>query len=167
MAKALSLARAGKLREAQAMIAGERAIPDHPIALEALAALVTSEGDYLRALKLWELLLQRDPNHPEARRMVAAIGLWVSRPPWMKYVPLTAATLVALLFAGLLWAFASTSEPPPKPRAVPAAVESPVARPPAQSQPQSAPAITPRPAPPPTVAFPTPTTTQRRRNSGR
>lgn len=167
MAKALSLARVGKLRDAQAMIAGDRAIPEHPIALEALAALVTSEGDYLRALKLWELLLQRDPHHPEARRMVSAIELWLSRPSWMRYLPLATATIVALLVAGFLWAIVSTSEEPsPKPRTSPAAVGSPVARPPAQATPvqQTAPALTPRPAPPPTVTFPPSGTTQRRRN---
>jgi hypothetical protein len=113
MAKAMGLARSGKLRDAQALLAAERTIPDHPVALQALAALVTSEGDYVRALKLWELLLQRDPHHPEAKRMVQAIELWLSRPPWMRYWMLGAATLCAVAIAGFFWLLASPAAPAP------------------------------------------------------
>jgi hypothetical protein len=115
MAKALALARRGKLRDAQAVIAGDRAIPDEPLALEAVAALATGEGDYVRARKLWELLRQRSPGHPEANRMISAIDLWQSRPIWMRYVPWAAGVAGALvLILMLLWAL-DASAPKPAP----------------------------------------------------
>lgn len=119
LAKAMALARAGRYREAQSLIAGDRTIPDHPLELHALASLVTSEGDYLRALKLWELLLQKDPQHGEARRMIDAIELWLSRSSWMRYWQLGAATLAALLVAVILWV--TTSGPATPSRPVPSA----------------------------------------------
>ena len=84
LSKAMALARAGQLAEAQKIVADERTIPDDMLALHALAALVTSQGDYLRALKLWELVLQRDPAHAEAKRMISAIELWITRPTWYR-----------------------------------------------------------------------------------
>jgi hypothetical protein len=145
MAKAMSLARSGKIREAQSLIAGDRTIPDHPLALHALASLVTSEGDYLRALKLWELLLQREPHHAEARRMVDSIELWLSRPAWMRYWPLAASTLVAVIAAAIFWVFAASG-----PRSAPGTPARPT---PTEASPFTA---SPRPTQPPVRATPTP-----------
>ena len=69
--KALDLARRGKIKAAQAVLENEGAPPENPVELHALAALVTREGDYLRALRLWRLLLEREPGHYEAKRMIA------------------------------------------------------------------------------------------------
>ena len=172
MAKALSLARDGKLRDAQALISGERTIPDHPLELHALASLVTTEGDYLRALKLWELLLQREPHHAEARRMVDAIELWLSRPSWMRYWGLVAVTGVAMFFAGLFWIFASGGTTAPREPA--AGYEAPISAPEAESRAVTErPTPTPTPAPvyqanpAPTVTFPGATGTQRKRSNPR
>lgn len=129
-AKAMSLARHGRNKEAQAVLAGDRAIPEDTASLQLLAALVTDEGDYLRALRLWQQLLQRDPDHAEARRMVEAIELWLSRPSWMKYAPLGAATIAALVVAGLFWILASGPTP-----STPGPISAPVATSPIQSRP--------------------------------
>lgn len=179
MAKAMGLARSGKVREAQSLIAGDRTIPDHPLALQALAALVTSEGDYVRALKLWELLLQRDPHHPEARRMIGAIELWLGRPPWMRYWVLGATTLCALLVAAAFWALASAPAAPVKP-GPPSVVTTPVLAPEPQrrSEPLPASALNPGVAPaqsrtpaatsnPPMVTFPSSSSTTKKRNGSR
>lgn len=108
IAKAMALARAGRLRDAQKVVADERTIPDDMLALHALAALVTSEGDYLRALKLWELLLQRDPGHAEARRMIEAIEVWLIRPSWFRYLPAIGG-VAAVLVAGLIFVLATST----------------------------------------------------------
>jgi negative regulator of sigma E activity len=109
--KALSLARHGKMRAAQALLGNESALPEKPVELHALAALVTSEGDYSRALRLWRLLLQREPGHREARRMIASIELWLSRPPWVRYVPAGAAAVAVLVVAIVLMAALGGSPP--------------------------------------------------------
>jgi hypothetical protein len=128
--KASNLARQGKMRAAQAVLAAEGTVPENPVEHHALAALVTSEGNYRRALRLWQQLLQRDPRHAEARRMIAAIELWLSRPPWVRFVPAGAAVMFLLLVAAVV-ALAGGSPPPPV-KAVPpppAAVSSPSSSP--------------------------------------
>ena len=106
LTQALNLARRGRLREAEAAITGGGGVPQDAVALHALAALATAGGDFRRALQLWRLLLQRDPAHRDARRMIAAIELWLARPLWMQFVPWIAGTVfVALLGGVLLWAF--------------------------------------------------------------
>ena len=128
--KASNLARQGKMRAAQALLAAEGTVPENPVEHHALAALVTSEGNYRRALLLWQQLLQRDPRHAEARRMVAAIELWLSRPAWVRYVPAGAVVLLLLLVAAVV-ALAGGSPPPPvKPAPPPpAALSSPAPAP--------------------------------------
>jgi len=103
LVQALHLARRGRLRDAQAAVAPEGAPPANPTELHALAALLTGQGDYLRALPLWRLLRERDAFNDEAARMIAAIELWQARPPWMKYViPAAGALLGVALLIGLL-----------------------------------------------------------------
>ena len=87
LSKALGLARQGRLREAQQMLAAEGTLPENALELHALAALATGEGDYTRALRLWRLLLQREPGHAEAKRMIDSIELWLSRPAWFQFIP--------------------------------------------------------------------------------
>ena len=110
--KAMSLARQGKDREAQAMLTADGKLPESPAELHALAALVTREGDYSRALRLWQLLLKREPDHREAQRMIASIELWLSRPPWVPLVPIGGAVLLAMI---LIFALASLGGKPPRP----------------------------------------------------
>jgi hypothetical protein len=105
LAKALALARSGQMKAAQALLAAPGGAPEDPIELHALAALVTSSGDFPRALALWRQLLQREPSHAEARRMIAAIEQWQMRPPWFQFIPIGAVTLgVVLLIVVLLYA---------------------------------------------------------------
>jgi hypothetical protein len=105
LAKALALARSGRMKAAQAVLTVSGGAPDDPIELHALAALVTSAGDLPRALILWRQLLQRDPRHAEARRMISAIELWQVRPAWYGFIPVGAASLgVVLLVIVLLYA---------------------------------------------------------------
>jgi hypothetical protein len=105
LAKALALARSGRMKAAQAVLTVSGGTPDDPIELHALAALVTSAGDFSRALTLWRQLLQREPRHVEARRMIAAIELWQMRPSWYGFIPVGVATLgVVLLVIVLLYA---------------------------------------------------------------
>lgn len=104
MSKAMALARRGQWREAEVAITDGNTEMNDPVALHAVAALVTSEGDYVRALKLWEQLQRIDPGNEEARRMVPAIELWLSRPGWAPYFPYIAGGLVAV-FLGLFLYF--------------------------------------------------------------
>lgn len=119
--KAQRLARQGKLRAAQTVLAAAGTLPDNPVELHALAALVTSEGDYPRALRLWRLLLQREPGHAEARRMLASIELWLSRPAWVRFIPAGSVVLLLVVLAAVLLLAGSASPPAIRPAAVPAA----------------------------------------------
>jgi hypothetical protein len=133
LTKALGLARQGKLKSAQQLLAPNDAVPANTLELHALAALVTHEGDYARALRFWQLLLEREPGHPEARRMIPMIELWQSRPAWQRYVPLGLGTLaVVILGVVVLWAVNTFSAPSP-------------VKPVGSSQ--AAPVITPAPSP--------------------
>lgn len=100
--QAQQLARRGRLREAMAVLAPGGVPPADNTNLQAYAALATGAGDHRTALPLWRLLLERDPQSREARRMIAAIELWQQRPAWMKWIwPLVGvvggATLVVVL----------------------------------------------------------------------
>ena len=136
--KALALARRGRMRAAQSLLAAEEISPENLIELHALAALVTSEGDYPRALRLWRMLLERDPRHAEAKRMIASIERWLSRPPWVRYVPVGAVALIVLVVAivAAIVAFSGRSAPraartaPPPPAALSPAAPKPASAPP-------------------------------------
>jgi hypothetical protein len=130
--KAMNLARRGKMRAAQALLGAEGSAPENLVELHALAALVTSEGDYPRALRLWRLLLDREPRHAEAKRMIASIELWLSRPPWVRYVPAGAMALLVVIVV-VVAALSADSSPPPSPPPPPASLS------PAASRPLSAP----------------------------
>jgi hypothetical protein len=150
LSKALGLARQGRLREAQQLLAADGTLPENPLELHALAALATGDGDYGRAQRLWRLLLQREPGHAEAKRMIDAIELWVMRPSWCRYAPAGAAVLsLTLVFVFLAWMMGS--EPPPAPKPAPRPVV-------------SAPAYTPQSSPPPAITLPS---TAPRRNKNR
>jgi len=146
MAKAMALARRGKWRDAEVAITDGSSDLSDPVALHAVAALVTSEGDYVRALKLWEQLLSLDPNHEEARRMVPAIELWLSRPSWAAYFPYIAGG-VATLIVGLFLYFALSG-----PAYVPVQHTIPTAVNPVET---TAPQTIVAPTPIPVVSFPT------------
>lgn len=167
VAKAMGLTRQGKVKEAEALLAGDRTIPEDDLSLEFLASLATAQGDYLRALRLWEQLLQRAPEHANARKMIDAIELWLSRPSWAKYVPYAGIAAAALIVAGIFWSVASDSSVPP-PRPAKSAVGSPLGVSPGSTS-ASSPIYTPPPrpapsAPTPVVSFPSPKT---QRPSGR
>jgi len=151
LSKALGLARQGKLREAQQMLAAEGTLPENALELHALAALATGEGDYTRAQRLWRLLLQREPGHAEAKRMIDSIELWLSRPAWFQFIPVGLSVFaVGLVIVFVAWAMGG-DEPAP-----------------AQSAPRaviSAPAVETQSSPPPTVGFPSTTPTDRRRRN--
>jgi hypothetical protein len=115
LSQALGLARRGRLREAQQLLAAEGTLPEDQLELHALAALATGEGDYSRALRLWRLLLQRQPGHAEAKHMIDCIELWLSRPPWFKYIPVG---LIAL-GVGVLVSLVALLANSPKPVAAP------------------------------------------------
>jgi hypothetical protein len=144
--KALNLSRRGKMRAAQSLLVAEETAPENLVELHALAALVTSEGDYPRALRLWRLLLERDPRHAEAGKMVASIELWQSRPPWVRYVPAGAAALIVVIIAAVV-IFSSGSPPPPAraaPRPPPVLAPSGSSQAPAAQQPVTAPSASKR-----------------------
>jgi hypothetical protein len=128
MAKALALARKGKYQEAETTLIPNGTPPAESVLLHAQAALVTSSGDYARALQLWRSLLEHDSQNAEARRMIASIELWLSRPSWMRFIPLVAAVAGALiLFLGLLWALSDNAPVPTTKKPVaPAASHAPI-----------------------------------------
>lgn len=119
LTKSLNLARQGRLREAQQLLAAEGTLPENPLELHALAALATGDGDYARAQRLWRLLLQREPGHAEAKRMIDAIDLWQSRPSWFQYLPIGGMVAAVGILIGV-FAWALSDDPPPPPRATPA-----------------------------------------------
>jgi hypothetical protein len=143
LGKSLGLARQGRLREAQQLLAAEGTLPDSSLELHALASLATGDGDYSRAQRLWRLLLQREPGHAEAKRMIDAIELWTTRPVWMNYVPIFTMLASGALVLGLVAWLMTDSEPPP------------AAKSPAPHAVQAVPAYTPS-APPPAVNFSVP-----------
>ncbi|MFT3869629.1 MAG: hypothetical protein QM715_14330 [Nibricoccus sp.] len=144
LGKSLGLARQGRLREAQQLLAAEGTLPESSLELHALASLATGDGDYARAQRLWRLLLQREPGHAEAKRMIDAIELWITRPSWMNYLPIFGILASVVLVLGTVaWMMTDTAQP-----ATPA-------KQPAPRPAQVAPAYTPS-APPPTVNFSSP-----------
>lgn len=163
----MSLARQGKVKEAETMIAENQAIPDDLLGLEVLAVIVTSEGDYARGLRLWEQLLQRDPKHPEAKRMVPAIQLWLSRPSWVRYVPAATVVLIVVLVGAVLAALMWESKHAAPARSTAPVGASPVATPSMDTPVQpttpsvSRPAEMGAPSSPPAVSFPPPKKAQR------
>jgi hypothetical protein len=148
--KALSLARRGKLRAAQAFLGAEGTVPENPVELHALAALVTSEGDHPRALRLWRALLEREPGNAEAKRMIASIELWLSRPPWVRFVPAGAVALIVVIAVAAL--ALSGGSPSRKTRAA-----TPPPAPPSSVSPAA-----PRPASPPPQTLTVPGKSKRR-----
>lgn len=116
VAKSMSLARQGKVKEAEALLAVNPSAPVDPLSLEVLAVIVTAQGDYRRGLSLWQQLLRLKPQHAEAKRMVACIELWLGRPSWARYVPAVLATLIALLVIGLFLALTWEPSRPVKSR---------------------------------------------------
>jgi hypothetical protein len=125
LSQALELARHGKLREAQQLLAAAGTLPEDPLELHALAALATGEGDNPRALRLWRLLLQREPGHAEAKRMIGCIELWLSRPPWFSYIPIGLVALGIGIVVSIVMLALSSPEPAPalveRPAVAPAA----------------------------------------------
>lgn len=146
LTKALGLARQGKFQSALQLLAPGDTLPANPVELHALAALVTHQGDYERALRLWRLLLQREPSHPEARRMIPMIELWVNRPAWHRFVPLGAGVLASVILGvAVLWMLGVfNSAAPTKPPATPPVSAAAPAATPAPARP-----VTPSPAPAP------------------
>jgi len=101
--KAEALAQQGLHREAESLLGGTSNPPEDPVLLHALATVVTQQGDFERAARLWRLLQARQPGHREAERMLAAIETWEERPVWVKFAPGAAAALLALGLALWLW----------------------------------------------------------------
>lgn len=162
LSKALGLARGGRLREAQQLLAREGTLPENSTELHALAALATGEGDYARALRLWRLLLQREPGHAEAKRMIDCIELWLSRPPWMGYIPVALAAVAIGIIVSIVIIGTSGPAPVPVPAPRPAITRS-TAAPAYQKTEYTTPAER-----APSVVFPSTTPpAERRRRSGR
>ncbi len=100
--KAEELTRRGQFREAEALLGGGDAQPpDDVLLLHGLATVVTRQGDYLRARRLWRLLQHRQPGHREAERMLAALECWEERPLWVRFAP--AASVALLVLGGSIW----------------------------------------------------------------
>jgi len=153
LSKALGMARQGLLREAQQLLAADGTLPENALELHALAALATGDGDYGRAQRLWRLLLQREPGHAEAKRMIDAIELWVTRPAWCRYIPAGVAVLsLVLVFVFLAWMMGG--EPPPAPKR-------------AQQPVVAAPTYAPQSSPPPAITLPSTRPAEPRRNRNR
>lgn len=123
LAHALDLARRGEYRAAQRALSANGEPPDNATALHAYAAVITATGDYPRALHFWRLLRTRDPRHPEAARMIAAIELWQNRPPWYRFIPAGAAAAIVLIVAVVAWS--ALSAPAAKPKPAPASMVAP------------------------------------------
>lgn len=101
--KARELANQGRLREAEALLGGAENPSADPSLLHHLAVIVTRQGDYPRARRLWRQLEQVRPGDAEALRMIDAIETWQDRPVWVGYVPAGAACLLVALLALILW----------------------------------------------------------------
>ena len=144
LVKANELARQDRIKEAKDLLAPDGQPPEDSVALETLAALVTREGDYIRALHLWQTLLRREPRHAEALRLIAALEVWMARPPWFQFLPLAAGAALLLVLASAWWALAGR-HPAPENTASPMVAVPTLIRPvnnatPATASPTSAPA---------------------------
>jgi len=133
LSKALGLARRGMLREAQQLLAAEGTLPENALELHALAALATGEGDYNRAQRLWRLLLQREPGHAEAKRMIDSIELWLSRPAWCRFIPVGLGVVALVAVIALVSWMLGGDEPVPVRRTERPAASAPVYVPPSAS----------------------------------
>lgn len=122
--RARELADRGRLREAEAGLAGADSPSANPALLHTLAVIVTRQGDYTRARRLWRQLVQSRPADPEIEGMIEAIEIWQQRPAWVGYLPPAAAALLLGLLTLLLWPRADRD---PHDQARPAAVVQPVA----------------------------------------
>lgn len=110
--KAEELAGQGLFREAEALLAnGGGQPPEDPVLLHALAVVVTRQGDYERARRLWRLLQSRQPGHREAEAMLTAIDTWEERPTWVRFAPAAAAALVVFVLALVLWPSGPSTAP--------------------------------------------------------
>lgn len=141
------LAGAGRLKEAEALLAPDGAPPENPVALHTLAAIVTKTGNYARALALWKMVLQRDAKNVEAREMVVAIETWMSRPAWFRFLPAGAAAAAVVIVAAVFWTISrphpTTPQPAtsaPTPVVAAPAPSAPAARPTAPTTPAGEPA---------------------------
>jgi hypothetical protein len=151
LSKALGLARQGKLREAQQLFAAEGTLPGNSLELHALAALATGEGDYTRAQRLWRLLLQREPGHAEAKRMIDSIELWLSRPAWFQFIPVGLVVFsLGLVIVFVVWIMGGDVPVPVHPAPHPVV---------------TAPAYVPQSSPPPAITFPTTAPADKRRRN--
>lgn len=140
---ARQLAEQGRLREAEAALAGAESASADPALLHTLAVIVTRQGDYSRARRLWRQLEQARPGDVEAERMITAIETWQTRPAWIGYVPVAAACALGLLLAVFFWPYAPAK---PKSYTQPAATVEPLAIVPVAT---AGPASAPLPASPP------------------
>ena len=141
LSKALALAQRGECAAAQRLLSPQGSLPSHNTELQALAALVTTAGDYERALELWRQLLQRQPQNAEARRMIGSIEVWLARPSWAPYVPWACGGAVVLV-ALVLFLTLGSGSPAPKAPVRPAVT-------PVQTVPATTPARRTTPPPPP------------------
>lgn len=160
--RARELADKGRLREAEAGLAGADSSSADPALLHTLAVVVTRQGDYARARRLWRQLAQLRSGDPEIEGMIEAIEIWQERPAWIAYVPHVAAAALSLLLALLFWPRADAGRPE---QARPAFVEpiatvpvTPVATAPVQPVRNTLPslpppAVRPTPEPMPMVTF--------------
>lgn len=155
LAQARELADSGRPDEAERLLApSPAALPDDPLALHALAVIVTRRGDYPRARRLWQHLARAQPGHPEAAAMLDAIDTWTTRPAWMRFTPplvLVAAPAALLLLVAWL-AFAPSRRAPALARPTPAAPVPYAATPPAAPVRPLSVAPPPAAAPPPAPA---------------
>ncbi|MFH1498694.1 MAG: hypothetical protein ABII82_12815 [Verrucomicrobiota bacterium] len=164
--RARELAEQGRLREAEAGLAGADSPSADPRLLHTLAVVVTRQGDYARARRLWRQLAQIRPADPEIEGMIEAIETWQERPSWIGYAPHAATAALSLLLALILWPRAPADHRPDHAR--PAVVEplptvpvTPVVTAPARpAQPVRntlpavpAPVVSPTPEPMPMVTF--------------
>lgn len=157
--RARELADRGRLREAEAGLAGADSPSANPALLHTLAVIVTRQGDHPRARRLWRQLAQVRPGDPEIEGMIEAIEIWQQRPVWVGYLPPAAAALLIGLLTLLLWPRAADAGRDSPEQARPAAVVQPVATVPVTPVVRTAPATPVRntlPAVPVPVATPSP-----------
>ncbi len=170
--KARELADQGRLREAEALLASAESPSADPALLHTLAVIVTRQGDYPRARRLWRQLEQARPGDAEAERMIEAIENWQTRPAWIGYLPATAACAVIAILALVFWSRAGNVAPSDRPASIETIVTVPVT--PVQTVQPATPtparltptAVTPRPVaapePAPIVTFELPPAKPRR-----
>jgi tetratricopeptide (TPR) repeat protein len=113
---AASLAAAGRLQDAQALLCPDGQLPTAPASLDLLARIAAQCGDLDRARELWQAALEADPKYAPARQALDSLASpWFAVAATKRIAALVLATLTfCLALVGLQALFHQLLQPTPQ-----------------------------------------------------